>query len=292
MSTTETPMIFTPLAAPHTTGPHTHVAARSELGTHGGRDVVCVSDVSFAYGARPALSHITLHVKEGTTLGVIGPNGGGKSTLLKLMLGSLQPDEGTVRIMDLSPKEACSKGSLVGYVPQRHTLDWKFPITVQQVVQLGLLGGKGVFGRFNADDRQRAERALESVNMQHLASQPIGELSGGQQQRAFIARALVAMPKLLFLDEPTTGIDRGAQESFAALLETVKRQYGLTIIMVTHDLRSAMATCDRVACLNRHLHYHDQPSALSKDVLFRVFQCDMDAVLDGRTEGDCCGHVH
>jgi len=272
--------------------PHTHVDTGSALGIHKGKDVVCMSDVGFSYDGRPALEGVTLHVEQGTTLGIIGPNGGGKSTLLKLALGTMPPDKGTITIEGMSPKDACSKGNVVGYVPQRHTLDWSFPITVRQVVELGLYGKKGLFGRFNKADREKVAETLEAVGMSKLANQPIGGLSGGQQQRVFIARALVSTPRILFLDEPTTGIDQAAQESFAALLETVKAKYGLTIIMVSHNLRSVIATCDKVACLNRTLHYHDHPVRLSKDVLFKVFQCDMDAVIDPHTPDSCCGHDH
>ena len=280
------PLTFVPIS------PHSHVNPVSDLGVHQNRDVVCVSDVSFAYDGRPALEHITLHVKQGSTLGIIGPNGGGKSTLLKLVLGTLTPDSGTITIEGMSPKAACARGDVVGYVPQRHTLDWNFPITVRQVVELGLYGKKGLFGRYGRQDRQKVQESLEAVGMAKLSGQPIGDLSGGQQQRVFIARALVSTPRILFLDEPTTGIDQGAQETFAALLSEIKERYGLTIVMVSHNLRSIIASCDKVACLNRTLHYHDHPVGLSKDVLFQVFQCDLDAVLDPHHDDACCGHVH
>ena len=285
-------MTFIPLHVP----PHSHVDARSDLGMHRqGDDVICVHDVSFAYDARQALSHITLHVKKGATLGIIGPNGGGKSTLLKLMLGVLKPDSGSITILGKSPREACSDGSLVGYVPQRHVLDWNFPITVRQVVTLGLIGRKGFIGGFSRAQKQQVAATLKAVEMDHLADQPIGGLSGGQQQRVFIARALVNQPKILFLDEPTTGIDQAGQEKFLALLETLKKQFDLTLVMVSHDIRSVVASCDRVACLSRNLHYHDRPQGLSSDVLFKVFQCDLDAVLDqhsGAHDATCCGHDH
>jgi zinc transport system ATP-binding protein len=272
--------------------PHTHVNPVSELGVHQGLDVVCLNDVSFAYDGRPALEHVTLHVKKGSTLGIIGPNGGGKSTLLKLMLGTLVPDQGTISVEGMAPKSACSKGDVVGYVPQRHTLDWNFPITVRQVIELGLYGKKGLFGRYNSRDRAKVLETLEAVGMVQLANQPIGDLSGGQQQRVFIARALVSTPRILFLDEPTTGIDQGAQETFAVLLSELKQRFGLTIVMVSHNLRSIIASCDKVACLNRTLHYHDHPVGLSKEVLFKVFQCDLDAVLDPHHQEDCCVHSH
>jgi zinc transport system ATP-binding protein len=281
---------------PINVAPHTHVDSRSDLGTHQqGDDVICVHDVSYAYDARVAVSHVTLHVKKGATLGIIGPNGGGKSTLLKLMLGVLKPDQGGITILGRSPREACADGSLVGYVPQRHVLDWNFPITVRQVVMLGLIGRKGLLGGFSREQKQQVAETLKAVEMEHLADQPIGGLSGGQQQRVFIARALVNQPKILFLDEPTTGIDQAGQEKFLALLDRLKGHFGLTLVMVSHDLRSVIASCDRVACLSRSLHYHDRPQGLSSDVLFRVFQCDLDAVLDqhsGVHDASCCGHDH
>lgn len=281
---------------PINVAPHTHVDARSDLGMHQqGEDVICVHDLSYAYDARVALSHITLHVKKGSTLGIIGPNGGGKSTLLKLMLGVLKPDKGSITVLGRSPREACADGSLVGYVPQRHVLDWNFPITVRQVVTLGLIGRKGFLGGFSRQQKQQVAETLKAVEMDHLADQPIGGLSGGQQQRVFIARALVNQPQILFLDEPTTGIDQAGQEKFLALLDRLKAQFGLTLVMVSHDLRSVIASCDRVACLSKNLHYHDRPQGLSSDVLFKVFQCDLDAVLDqhsGAHDASCCGHDH
>jgi len=287
-------MTFFPLNSPHT-----HIAPTSDLGRHQGRDVVCVHSVSYAYDHKLALSNITLHVKQGSTLGIIGPNGGGKSTLLKLMLGVLKPATGSITILDKSPHIACSTGGLVGYVPQRHAIDWSFPITVKQVVQLGLISKKRRFGWFNHSHHLSTTEALAAVNMAQLSDQPIGGLSGGQQQRVFIARALVAKPKILFLDEPTTGIDQAGQSQFPELLNALKKQFNLTLIMVSHDLRSVVASCDYVACLNKTLHYHDRPQGLSNDILFNVFQCDMDAVLDTHHDhdhpphpGPCCSHDH
>jgi zinc transport system ATP-binding protein len=290
-------MIFTPVESATATAPlpHTHVDRASDLGTHAGVDVICVHDVSYRYDRRVALSHITLHVKKGTTLGIIGPNGGGKSTLMKLMLGVLRPDEGNITVLGKSPSEACADGSLVGYVPQRHVLDWNFPISVRQVVTLGLIGRKGLLGGFSREQKQLVSDTLRAVEMEKLADQPIGGLSGGQQQRVFIARALVNQPKILFLDEPTTGIDQAGQEKFLALLNDLKKKFDLTLVMVSHDLRSVVASCDRVACLSKTLHYHDRPQGLSSDVLFRVFQCDLDAVLDqhsGAHDASCCDHDH
>lgn len=247
-----------------------------DLQIHQTEDVICLDRVSFSYGDRPVLQDVTLHVRRGATLGIIGPNGGGKTTLLKLMLGSLTPQSGSVRVLGLRPKDACAKGNLVGYVPQRHLLDWSFPISVRQVVELGLAGRAGMLGRFESKDRPWIDELLASVGMAQLAEQPIGALSGGQQQRVFIARALVARPQVLFLDEPMTGIDQSAAKDLAKLLQDVKRRFGLTLAMVSHNLRAIMAGCDKVACLNRTLHYHDDPAALSREVLQRTFQGDLE----------------
>lgn len=289
-----------PIFTPYTPRPlslyaHTHVAEQSSLGTHQGQDVVCVHNVTFAYDTRPAIQDVTLHVKAGTTLGIIGPNGGGKSTLMKLMLGALQPTSGSITVLDRSPQQACADGTLVGYVPQRHTLDWAFPITVKHVVLLGLIGRKRRFLPFAKGDQLAVKEALAAVDMLSFANRPISDLSGGQQQRVFIARALISKPQLLFLDEPTTGIDQAGQEKLMILLDALKKQFGLTLIMVSHDLRAVVAYCDQVACLNRTLHYHDRPQTLSKEVLFQVFQCDLDAVLEQHApalDGSCCQISH
>jgi zinc transport system ATP-binding protein len=265
---------------PITNKPHVCGTLDSELARHHGEDVICVDDVSFAYEGKTVLERITLHVERGCTLGIIGPNGAGKTTLLRLMLGLLTPDSGSVRVLGLRPAEACARGNLVGYVPQRHMLDWQFPVSVRQVVELGLTGQRGLMGRLGRPQRRRAMELLDAVGMSQAADQPIGELSGGQQQRVFIARALVASPQTLLLDEPMTGVDTGAQESLTTLLAQLKQSMGLTLVIVSHNLRSIISTCDQVACLNRTLHYHDRPAAISPEVLLRLFHCDFDALLD------------
>jgi zinc transport system ATP-binding protein len=265
----------------HNHGPaHEHNHANGELARHHGEDVVCVDNVSFSYDGKLVLENITLHVPQGSTLGVIGPNGSGKTTLLKIMLGLLQPDIGSVKVLGMSPAEACARGNLVNYVPQRHTLDWQFPVSVRDVVELGLAGERGLLGRLGRIERRRAAEMLEAVGMREQADNPIGELSGGQQQRVFIARALVASPQVVLLDEPMTGVDQGAQESLMTLLAELKKRLGLTMVIISHNLRSIISTCDQVACLNRTLHYHDKPGAISHEMLLRLFQCDFDALLD------------
>jgi len=266
---------------------HEHQPAGGKaLAQHHGEDVVCVDGVSFAYNDKPAVEGITLHVQQGSTLGIIGPNGSGKTTLLRLMLGLLVPNSGAVRILGLRPGEACARGDVVGYVPQRHNMDWTFPVSVRQVVELGLTGRRGLTGRPGREDRAKASELLEAVGMADLAEQPIGELSGGQQQRVFVARALVSGPEILFMDEPMTGIDQSGQVSLMAMLDQVKAQLGLTLVIVSHNLRAIIASCDQLACINRTLHYHDRPASLSREVLLKVFQCDFDAMLEAQPHGD------
>jgi zinc transport system ATP-binding protein len=259
------------------------------LARHHGRDVICVDGVSYAYDGKPALQNITLHVQRGSTLGVIGPNGSGKTTLLRLMLGLLQPSAGTVSVLGVPPREACARGDLVGYVPQRHQLDWTFPLSVRNVVELGLAGREGLTGRLGRAARERALELLAAVGMRDLAEEPIGELSGGQQQRVFIARSLVANPQVVLMDEPMSGVDQGAQKSLMTLMEEIKARMALTLVMVSHSLRDIIASCDQVACLNLTLHYHDRPAAISKEMLLKVFQCDFDALLGGHEDP---GHEH
>ncbi len=159
-----------------------------------------------------------------------------------------------------------------------------------------MIGRKGRFGGFSSEQKAKVMETLKAVEMDSLANEPIGEIvrwpaAAGVHRR----EALVNQPKILFLDEPVTGIDQGGQEKFLALLLSLKQKFDLTLVMVSHDIRSVVASCDRVACLSRTLHYHDRPQGLSSDVLFKVFQCDLDAVLDthsGAHDATCCGHDH
>lgn len=266
-----------------------HADGTGGLGSHRGHDVVCVDDVSFAYDGRAALEHVTLHVSDGITLGVIGPNGSGKTTLLKIMLGLLTPQRGSVRVAGMSPQAACARGDVVGYLPQRHTIDWDFPISARRVVELGFTGTRGLLGRPTRWQKAHAMELLAAVQMAEHADGPIGELSGGQQQRVFLARALAAGPRILFLDEPMTGVDPAAQEGLMAMLRRIQADMHLTVVMVSHNLRSVIATCDKVACINRTLHYHDRPAAVPRETLLQLFQCDMD-VMDAMLGGKGINH--
>lgn len=219
--------------------------------------VIDMEHVNLSLGGVPILEDVALKVKSGDFLAVLGPNGGGKSTLLKLMLGLLKPDSGSIRILGREPGEA---GGEIGYLPQHTHVSNSFPITVLDAVHMGTVspGFSGVtgFGR-KTDELDMARRALDRVNMLEHAKRRIAGLSGGQKQRVFIARALVSNPKLLLLDEPTASVDPGSRSSLFSLLGELNRE--MTVVMVSHDVSSLVSGVKSVACVNRNLHFHDAP---------------------------------
>jgi zinc transport system ATP-binding protein len=233
--------------------------------------IIQIESLDFAYGQRLVLKHLNLAVEEGSVLGVIGPNGGGKTTLIKLLLGLLGPTRGTVHVAGLDPVEATCRGDVIGYLPQNPKVAEGFPLSVRQLVRLALIGKTGLLRRCSADDLAFADRTLDLVGIAELGDQPIGQLSGGQLQRAFIARALAPRPKILILDEPTTGIDRSGQKQFVESIRQIKSELGLTVVLVTHDLRAVADLSDRVACLNVTLHYHDAPQSLPAELAAEWF---------------------
>lgn len=210
-----------------------------------------LQNVSFSYGLVPVLQQINFSVEEGEFLGIVGPNAGGKSTLLKLILGLIKPQTGTVSVLGKKPSQQRTQ---IGYVPQYPGFARDFPITVEQAVLLGRLGSDRQFGRYNAADYQAVQDALNELEAQDLAQRPISALSGGQLQRILLARALVSEPKILILDEPTANIDmRIESDIFDHLRELNKR---LTILVVSHDIAFISDYVSRVACLNRTLVCH------------------------------------
>lgn len=193
------------------------------LDTHHPRtDAVCLDHVSYTYpaalGGSPhsALRDVSMHIEQGCSLGIIGPNGAGKTTLLKIVLGLLEGYSGTITVAGMSPREACRRGDVIGYVPQRHEAEWRFPLSARQVVRMGLVGRTGLLRWHSREDLEYVDRIMDRVGMSDLRHKTIGDLSGGQQQRLFIARALAARPKLLVLDEPMVGIDEAGQRQFVA----------------------------------------------------------------------------
>lgn len=215
-----------------------------------------LNNVSFQYDHNVVLKNISLQVKQGDFLAVLGPNGSGKSTLLKIILGLLKPTSGTIELFGEKSRDF-KKREWLGYVSQKsNAFNTGFPATVYEVVQSGLVKKTGLFKNYPNDSHQRVEKALNSVEMIDFMNQSIGELSGGQQQRVFIARALVAEPKCLILDEPTVGIDHQHVQSFYNMLAELNREQNLTLILVTHDVDTVSSKISHVACLNQTIHFH------------------------------------
>jgi len=249
-------------------------------------------------GFKTVLENVTLSVRQGERLGILGPNGGGKSTLLKLTLGLLRGYSGRIRVFGVSPEEARSR-RLIGYVPQKIEAELAFPLSVRQVVQMTAAAGLPPWRRMSAEDRGAVDEALDVVGAAALADRPIGKLSGGQLQRVMIARALACRPRLLLLDEPTVGIDAVGQQKFAELLRSLHGRLGLTIMLVSHDIRAIAAGSERVACLSRTLHSHVAPEGLTPRVLAEVFSHDVAAIfgdvhVDAHLAKECPveGHEH
>lgn len=237
---------------------------------------VHVDNLSVYYGQTPALAGVCLDVSDGEYLGIMGPNGGGKSTLLKTILGLIPATSGTVQVYG---KEPGKNRAVVGYVPQFAALDKRFPITVLEVVLTGRLKrGLSPFFRYSEQDRDLARELLEKVGMEGLANRQISGLSGGEFQKMLIARALAVNPRLLLLDEPTASVDAVSRDQIYALL--AKLNQDRTIILVTHDLMAISSQVHRLACLNGHLVYHGEPE-LTENIVNSLYGCPVDLIAHG-----------
>lgn len=205
---------------------------------------VRVRDLSFHYTDTPILSAVNFEVERGEFIGLIGPNGGGKTTLLKLLMGFLRPQQGTIEIFGEPPHRA--RGH-IGYVPQRLPFDRQFPISVMEVVLTGMASQLPWYGSYNRSQKKAAEEALERVKLTEVRDLPFGALSGGQAQRVLIARAIVSQPALLILDEPTSSLDVKAEQVIDDILNALRPL--MTMLMVTHDLNAVIEQVDRTLCV-------------------------------------------
>lgn len=210
--------------------------------------VISCEHVSFRYQKDPILQDVSFTVNQGEFLGIIGPNGGGKTTLLKLIMGFLTPSEGQIQIFGAMPNDS---GQRLAYVPQNLRFDKQFPISVIELVLSGRLSHLPWYGLYSPRDHVLAHEALEYVGLADFKNQPFGKLSGGQMQRTLIARALVSKPQILLLDEPTASVDAQAEADIYALLTSLKGQ--MTILMVTHDLKATIDLVGRVLCVQRSI---------------------------------------
>ncbi len=223
------------------------------------KNIIEFKDVSFSYGTEEVLKDINLQVHKGDYLGIIGPNGGGKSTLLKLMLGLLSPTKGEVLLYGISLKKF-RDWSKIGYVSQHVThIDPHFPMTVEEVVTMGRYPQIGLFRFPTQKDKDIVKEALCQVEMLQFKDKLVGDLSGGQQQRIFIARALAGHPEVIVLDEPTVGVDVKTQKQFYTLLQKLNTELDLTLVLVSHELDIVAHEATEIAYVNRELVYHGIP---------------------------------
>jgi len=237
--------------------------------------VVELRDVWVRYDDVPVLEGINLTVARHDFLGIIGPNGGGKSTLLKVILGLISPDSGVVEVLGEAPERS---RRAVGYVAQRSVFDRDFPASVWDVVLMGRHALRGLLRRYRGEDMAAAEQALERVGMLDARRKQIGRLSGGEQQRVFIARALVGEPQLLLLDEPLASVDPSMQTGLYELLGDLR--HSLTVVMVSHDIGAISVHVDSIACLNRKLFHHGSRE-LTPAILEATYQCPVQLIAHG-----------
>lgn len=224
-----------------------------------GENIIELQDVNFSYGHDQVLKNINLTVHKGDYLGIVGPNGGGKSTLLRLILGLLTPSSGNIILFGQNI-ENFKNWSKFGYISQQVThIDPNFPMSVMDVVIMGTYAKLGLFKTPGKGEKEKAREALEKVGMWEYKDKLIGDLSGGQQQRVFIARALAGEPEIIVLDEPTTGVDIKTQKEFYSLLQSLNSKLEMTLVLVSHELDIVAHESTEIAYINRELIYHGVP---------------------------------
>ncbi|MDX9856634.1 MAG: metal ABC transporter ATP-binding protein [candidate division Zixibacteria bacterium] len=227
--------------------------------------VINIDNVTFAYNGIPVLHRVNLRVVDRDFAWIVGPNGGGKTTLLKLMIGLLQPSEGSVTVLGKPPHAV---RQTIGYMPQHVSLDPQFPVTVLDVVLMGLLGNFHPVGRVSRADRTHALEALSEVGLADSAERQFAHLSGGQQRRILIARALAARPRLLLLDEPTANLDLRIEQEVFELLQRLNEK--LTIVMVSHDPAFVSPFVKSVVCVKGHVHVHPT-AAIDSEIMSELY---------------------
>ncbi len=237
--------------------------------------IIYIENLSFSYKrGLPVLDRVTIPIYKGDYLFIIGPNGGGKTTLFKLILGLLKADSGSISYSSILRK----RGS-IGYVPQVSVFDKDFPIRVIDIVLMGLLSVKGFFRYYSKKDYKLADNILNIMNISELRNRSIGELSGGQLQRVIIARSLIIKPELLLLDEPTSFIDKDTQGILNSYLETWNKE--MTIVTITHDIGVVSKWAKQIACLNKTLFYHGDDKHIPVDVVEKAYKCPVDLIAHG-----------
>lgn len=247
---------------------------------------VDVNNVTFRYENVPVLEEINFKIDENDFVGIIGPNGGGKTTFVKILIGLLKPETGNVKIFG-QPAGKLKKH--IGYVPQSFNFDTHYPISVREVVLMGRINAAASFSRVKTGDEKIVEECLAKVDMYKFKNELIGNLSGGQKQRVLIARALSVKPKILILDEPTASVDSKAGKNFYDLLDELNKE--MTIIMISHDIGVVSQYVKKIACLNKKLVFHNSKE-ISREMLEATYQCPVDLIAHGLPHRILDEHEH
>ena len=235
--------------------------------------LLSLADVSVSLGGGPVLQEVNLDVRKKDFMGIIGPNGGGKTTLVKLMLGLIKPDRGEVKY-NISHGIGKSK---IGYLPQVHGFDNKFPISVESVILSGISGNRTFVSRHTSKERGKAAYWMEKLGITSLAKKPIGQLSGGETQRAFLCRSLISEPELLILDEPDTHVDSGFEKELYEVLQELNGK--MAVVLVSHDIGTITFYVKSIACVNKELHYHQSNIITEKQLA--SYNCPVQIITHG-----------
>jgi zinc transport system ATP-binding protein len=235
-----------------------------------------IKNLSAGYDSETIIENVNLQINHKDFFGIIGPNGGGKSTLLKAILGLIPIQKGSIQVFGKPPEQG---RKYIGYVPQYAEFDKHFPISVWDVVLMGRRSIRGMSPWYSQKDKQSAEQALKKVELLDCKNRHISELSGGQRQRVFIARAMAANPRILLLDEPTASVDKDMQETIYQFLQEINKQ--ITIVLVTHDIGVLSSYVNRVSCMNRYLFTHDDDRYISPEMIEKAYSCPVDLIAHG-----------
>lgn len=244
-----------------------------------------VKNLTAGYDGKPVFENVSFKLEEGGFLAIIGPNGGGKTTLFKTILGLIPPMEGSVRIMGLPISEGLAH---VGYVPQNERIDPSFPILTRDVVLGGIRGVKGIRPYYTKKEKEMAETAMEYAEIEKMADKRVNQLSGGQLQRVFLARAIAPRPSILMLDEPTASLDPSMKDCTYDILRKLNREQNVSIMVITHDMSSISHDVKCVACLNRKMVYSDKPQ-ITQEMIDIGFHCPPELIHVGHTNCNCGG---
>ena len=248
--------------------------------------VITLKNVWVGYESTPVLEDINLEITSGDFIGLIGPNGGGKTTLLKSLIGLIEPMRGEITVMGKSPKIGRCH---IGYVPQMVAFDKDFPISVWDVVSMGRLGCQGILSKMQPGDKTIITTALEQVGVLDLRSRAIGDLSVGQRQRVYIARALATQPQILLLDEPTASVDPQATQNIYDLLHDLNQT--ITIVMVSHNMDAVSSHVKSIGCINRRLYYHGNKE-ITSEMVNAIYNCPIDLIAHGVPHRVLAPHDH